>query len=99
MLGWKFPPDASFANFVDHVALYPVTVIRELNEAELERLSGRGLMLCRQLADLSPAELAKSAKIPSGRAGKIIESCRNVIAPQAGEAEAHRGFTTPKKGA
>jgi hypothetical protein len=98
MLGWQYPKGASFASYVDHTALYPVTVLHELTSRELERLSERNLMLCRQVAGMTPKRLAKSAKLTIGRAAKIVEACKAVAAPQ-GEAETpHPGkFTRPSK--
>ena len=82
MLGWKYPKGASLATYVDHTSLYPVTVLHELTPRELERLSDRDLLLCRQVAKLTPKRLAKTAKLPSGRATKIIETCRQILAPR-----------------
>lgn len=98
MLGWNYPKGGSFASFVDHTALYPVTVLHELSSRELERLSDRGLMLCRQLAGMTAKRLSKSAKLSAGRAGRIVESCKLIAAPQ-GEAETpHPGkFTREAK--
>lgn len=98
MLGWNYPKSASFASFVDHTALYPVTVLHELSQRELERLSGRNLMLCRQIAGMTPQRLARSAKLSVGRAGRIIEASKIVAAPQGEEETPHPGkFTRPSK--
>jgi len=96
MLGWNYPKGSSFASYVDHTALYPVTVLHELSSRELERLSDRGLMLCRQLAGMTPKRLSHSVKIPSGRASRIVEACKTVAAPQGETETPHPGkFTRP----
>jgi hypothetical protein len=98
MLGWNYPKGSSFASYVDHTALYPVTVLRELSPRELERLSEKNLMLCRQLSDMAPKRLSRSAGISAGRAGKIVEACRTIAAPQEEAATPHAGkFTRPSK--
>jgi len=81
LLGWNYPKDESFAHFVDHTALYPVTVLHELNSRELSSLSDRGLMLCRDLATRTPKQLARAAGLQVGRAETILRNCRMVIDP------------------
>lgn len=98
LLGWNYPKASSFASYVDHTALYPVTVLHELSPRELERLSERNLMLCRQLSDMTPKRLARSAKISAGRAGKIVDACKLIAAPQEEAETPHAGkFTRPSK--
>ncbi len=94
LLGWNYPKEASFASYVDHAALYPVTVLHDLSPKELERLSGRGLMLCRQLAGMTQKRLARSAKISVGRAGALVKSCLAVAAPQEEAETPHPGKFT-----
>lgn len=98
LLGWNYPKGSSFASYVDHTALYPVTVLHELSPRELERLSERGLMLCRQLAGMTPKRLSRSAKISSGRADKLVATCKMIAAPQGEAQTPHPGkFTRPSK--
>lgn len=98
MLGWRYPDDRPLAAYVDHVALYPVTVLHELKPRELERLSDRGLMLCRQVADLKPKHLAKSIGVSSSRAGTIIETCRMVVTHEGSDHPPHQDiFASARK--
>lgn len=98
LLGWNYPRGSSFASYVDHTALYPVTVLHELSPRELERLSDRNLMLCRQLAGMTPKRLARSVKISAGRAAKLVETCKAVAAPQDEVQTPHPGkFTRTTK--
>ncbi|HJV32453.1 MAG TPA: ATP cone domain-containing protein [Patescibacteria group bacterium] len=83
LLGWNYPKDESFAHFVDHTALYPVTVIPELGAKELANLSDRNLMLCRDLAVRTPKQIASAAKIKQGRAENLLRTCRMVLDPES----------------
>jgi Holliday junction resolvase len=83
LLGWNHPKDESFAHFVDHAALYPVTVLHELKDRELGALSDRGLVLCRDVAARTPKELARQAGLQAGRAESIVRTCRMVIDPES----------------
>ena len=83
LLGWNYPKEESFAHFVDHTALYPVTVLHDLNGRELSQLSDKGLMLCRDVAMRSPKQLARAADVQIGRAETILHACRMVIDPES----------------
>lgn len=83
LLGWNYPKDESIAHFVDHAALYPITVLHDLTPGELSNLSDGNLMLCRDIALRTPKQLARAAKLKAGRAESILHSCRMVIDPES----------------
>jgi len=72
--------DHSLARMVDHTVLYPVTILDELKQWELEKFSQKGLMLCRQVTTKKPGVLAESTGIPLERAQSIIDRCKEVVA-------------------
>ncbi len=78
MVGWG-AEEHSLARLVDHATLYPITVLDDLHQWELESLSNNNLMLCREIADRDPAQLAKQVRITDDRAEKIVNACREVI--------------------
>jgi len=84
LLGWNYPTDESFAHYVDHAALYPVTVLHDLSAKELATLSDKDLMLCRDVATRTPKQLARAASLRIGRAETILRNCRMVIDPESG---------------
>lgn len=84
MIGWNYPAEESLASYVDHTALYPITVLHELKPTELELFSRRDIMLCREAAGLSPKQLAKRTGLSEARADHIISACRQVIAAEGG---------------
>ncbi len=83
LLGWNYPKDESFAHFVDHTALYPVTVLHDLKPDELARLSDGNLTLCRDIAVRTPKQLSRATGLRSERAESILRSCRMVIDPES----------------
>jgi hypothetical protein len=83
LLGWNYPKEESFAHFVDHAALYPVTVLHELNSKELAGLSDKDMMLCRDVAVHTPKQIARAVGVPAGRAEAILRTCRMVIDPES----------------
>lgn len=87
LLGWNYPSERTFASYVDHVSLYPVTVLHELKPDEVARFADRGLVLCRQVADLSAKRLAERVGLPLGRAEAVIRTCRQIILPPGDRTE------------
>ncbi|MDD5252001.1 MAG: ATP cone domain-containing protein [Patescibacteria group bacterium] len=79
MVGWG-GDEHSLPRLVDHATLYPITVVDDLRQWELDGFASKGLMLCREIADEDPRKLAKQVGLPSERAGKIISSCQAVVA-------------------
>lgn len=87
LIGWNFPSDYPFNQMVDHMALYPVTVLDGLKANELEMLSEHGLMLCKEVADLEDEELAARTGLSETRAQEVIKLCAAVIAEEKDAAE------------
>lgn len=81
MIGWNYPRTNSLANMVDHAYLYPVTVIDTLTDFELDRLVEKGYLLCRDLAGQDQEKVAWETGLSKIRTGRIIQLCREVIAP------------------
>jgi len=73
MIGWNFPPERSFASLVDHTMLYPVTVIDDLTQSEIDRLAEADLMLCKEVAEIEPEDLARRIDVSLERAQELVE--------------------------
>lgn len=79
MIGWSYPQERSFQGMVDYTTLYPVTVLGDLKEGELEKMSDARMMLCREVADHEPDELAQKIDITPERASDLIDMCALVV--------------------
>jgi len=77
MVGWRM--GQSLAEMVDHTALYPITVIDDLHQWELERFAKNDLLLCREVISEDPDLLSGRLSLPRGRTRQIQEECRAVI--------------------
>lgn len=80
MIGWNHPKERSFAAMVDMSTLYPLTVIDDLQEDELQAFISKELPLCREIVDLDPGKLAKKVGLSKSRVTEIQKSCKSVIA-------------------
>jgi Holliday junction resolvase len=79
MIGWNVPKERTFAQMVDHIGLYPVTVLNEISSTELEKLSFNNLLLCRDVSRIESEELSKKIDVSEQRALEIIQMCNDVI--------------------
>lgn len=86
MIGWHAPSkesqEPSLAQMVDHHALYPITVLDEVRQWELDAFAKRDYVLCRQIAQKEPGALAKQVGLPRDRAERIVNDCREVVREQ-----------------
>jgi hypothetical protein len=77
-VGWS-GKEHSLARMVDHQALYPITVLDELQQWELDAFSKKGLLLCRQVAGKDAAALARSVGVTKERAAAIVADCGELV--------------------
>ena len=79
LIGWNHPRERTFAQMVDLNALYPVTLIKDLNKPELEALASENIMLCRDIIGLEIPKLKQKTGFSISRAENIIKSCEAII--------------------
>ncbi|MFH1711739.1 MAG: ATP cone domain-containing protein [Patescibacteria group bacterium] len=79
MIGWSFPEERSFQGMVDYTTLYPVTVLGDLTTEELESFAQNRMMLCREISEQDPEDLAERIGLSTERAYDIVEMCSLVI--------------------
>ena len=79
MIGWNIPQERTFAQMVDRNAVYPVTVLDDLTQAELDKLSNQGIMLCKELTEIDSNELQAKLDVSEPRVLELIKMCSEVI--------------------
>lgn len=79
MIGWDFPQERTLASMVDHNALYPVTVLDDLTQAEIDKLSHHGIMLCKELSEMDSNEVQAKLDISEHRVLELMSMCSQVI--------------------
>ena len=77
MVGWRM--GQSLAEMVDHTALYPITVIDNLRQWELERFAKNDLLLCREVVIEDPDRLSDRLQLPRSRTKQIWKECQAVV--------------------
>lgn len=87
LIGWGFPEERSFEGMVDFRSLYPITVLSEITDQELEAAAKNRMLLCREVADHEPEELQGKLGVSAKRATELIEQCSVVIDGDSAETE------------
>lgn len=79
LVGWNHPEEKTLAQMVDLNALYPVTIIPSLKPDEIDAFAKSNIMLCRELGDLNPSQLATSTGLKPTRAESILNECTSIV--------------------
>ena len=79
LIGWNHPKERTFAKMVDLNSLYPVTVLDDVTDKEVQIFSKHNLMLCRELVGKDVAQLAQLTGLPNSRIQSIIDQCQQII--------------------
>ncbi|MDP2631232.1 MAG: ATP cone domain-containing protein [Candidatus Uhrbacteria bacterium] len=87
MIGWNEPDERPLAGMVDNMTLYPITVLDGMKQSELEAFSEHDIMLCREVVDFDPEELAGKIGFSEERASDVIAQCAEVISEHHAENE------------
>lgn len=79
LIGWNHPEERSFAQMVDHEALYPITVIEDLKKVELDALADMNMMLCKDITDESMKVLQQRTQMSDSRVEEIKNICKQIV--------------------
>jgi hypothetical protein len=79
MIGWNHPKERTFAKMVDLSELYPITILEDLTEPELELFMKKEVALCREIAGMEASKLAKKVGLPKKRILELQKQCKVVI--------------------
>ncbi len=80
MVSWS-GADHSLSRMVDHAALYPITVVDDITAEELQRFADKDLVLCREISEKTPADMARATGINAQRAEHIVAACKLITTP------------------
>ncbi|MCR4311979.1 MAG: ATP cone domain-containing protein, partial [Candidatus Uhrbacteria bacterium] len=72
LVGWNYPKGEGLESMVSRSGLYPVTVMSNLTEAEIEHLAAAKLMLCQDVATQDAEQLAERLDVSLSRAEELV---------------------------
>lgn len=79
LIGWNHPHERTFASMVDVNSLYPVTIIRDLSNHEVEAFAQADIMLCREVCGTDIDQLSKITGIQQNRLERVVKDCHSII--------------------
>ncbi len=79
LIGWNHPEEHSFAEMVDLDSLYPLTVIKQITDEELQKFAAADLMLCRELLEIEAREIVKRTGISLKKIESLIPICEQIV--------------------
>jgi Holliday junction resolvase len=78
IVGWDYPRHSGLRDLMERNKLYPITMIRKLDRFSQEKLAASGLVLIKDLTEISIKELHKMTKIPVKKLKTIINEAERI---------------------
>lgn len=79
LIGWKYPEEKGLEMLIEEKKLYPITFLKDLDEKTREKFSFAGILLLKQLLELSLEELHVRTGISKSRLKKLVENAKEII--------------------
>lgn len=79
LIGWNHPEERSLSHMIDAKAVYPVTVLRRVDETTLRALARGQVMLLKQLVEGDPATLTAKTGLPEERVRLLAHEASQII--------------------
>lgn len=79
MIGWNHPKERTFARMVDLSSLYPLTILSDLSDNEIQLLAKNKYTLCREVTEAKINEIAEKTTISKKRLKEILTQCKEII--------------------
>jgi Holliday junction resolvase-like predicted endonuclease len=78
-IGWRYPPDRGIDRMIEGKKLYPITYLKNLDQAIARKLASGGVLLLKQLAESDPNIIANKTKIARKRIQAIQQEARIIL--------------------
>ncbi len=78
-IAWNTPTDHGLERMIEEQRLYPITLLRGLEPAEQAKLGDAGIVILKQIAELSEEELNRQTKIPKKRVRELREKSIEIL--------------------
>jgi Holliday junction resolvase len=78
LMGWNYPEDNSLESFIEKKRLYPITMIRSLDNDSLDKLASSNFILAIDLLRIPLKELNKITKISLKKLGSFADEAKRI---------------------
>ncbi|MEM5882999.1 MAG: restriction endonuclease [Candidatus Aenigmatarchaeota archaeon] len=78
-IGWKYPEEKGLERLIEEKKLYPITILKDLDEKSRKKFSSVGIVLLKQLLEESPEELRKKTNIQKKKLKIFIEKAKKIL--------------------
>lgn len=76
---WDQPKGESLKEMIEEKRLYPISILREIPKAQMQRFLECNIVLLNDLEEQDPEEIAKKTKIPKEKILNTIKKARKII--------------------
>ena len=92
LTSWQYPKGESLQELIETKNLYPITILKSVNDSVKGKLSQANIMLVIHLADMDIEQLKRKTKLPENVLRKIVEEARGICGSE-GEKKPQLNFT------
>lgn len=78
LLCWRYPGNRGLERLIEDKKLYPITMLRSLDEYSLDRLSRAGYMLVKDLTRNDFSRIKKKTRLKTKKLQRIVEEARGI---------------------
>lgn len=78
-IAWKFPKENSLEKMIDSWKLYPITMIKTLDDRNQAKLADNGIVLLKQLVESDVSQLAQSTKIKREKLNVFVNIVKKIL--------------------
>ena len=78
LVGWDYPRKSGLRDLMEKKKLYPITMIRNLDRYSQEKLASSGLVLIKDLTEISIKDLNKITKIPVKKLKILVKEAERI---------------------
>jgi hypothetical protein len=76
---WEYPPGESLMELIEKKKLYPITILKSVDNKIKQQLSNSDLVLATNLLKTDINELKKKTRIPENILRQIIDEARKIL--------------------
>ncbi len=77
-IGWNHPPERSLENMIEEKGLYPITILRSVDQATKDALAKANYMLARDLLKHARTELSRNTGLSKKKLDSILEEVKGI---------------------